>query len=189
MTTSGPRKAETIYLCALELLARDGYDNLTMEAVARQSGVNKTTLYRWWPSKDALLAAALTVAAPLRLSIPDTGGFAGDLVALGLEIGRLLSSEDTSPIVRAVLSASAARPELASVGQRFFGDRLARERVIFDRAVARGEISAGLDPAFVIDLLAGSLWTHVVLRGETFSESYVRTVVGVILRGVSSPTV
>ncbi|MEV0687281.1 TetR/AcrR family transcriptional regulator [Nocardia sp. NPDC050378] len=186
MTTSGPRKAETIYLCALELLARDGYDDLTMEAVARQSGVNKTTLYRWWPSKDALLAAALTVAAPLRISIPDTGGFAGDLTALGLEIGRLLTAEDTSPIVTAVLSASASRPELASVGYRFFRDRLEREQVIFDRAVARGEIPAGLDPALVVDLLAGALWTHLVLRGEGFSESYVRAVVGVIVHGTSS---
>ncbi|MGW5454271.1 TetR/AcrR family transcriptional regulator [Nocardia sp. NPDC003979] len=186
MTTSGPRKAETIYLCALELLARDGYDDLTMEAVARQSGVNKTTLYRWWPSKDALLAAALTVAAPLRISIPDTGTFEGDLTALGLGIGRLLTAEDTSPIVTAVLSASASRPELAAVGHRFFSDRLEREQVIFDRAAARGEIPAGLDPAVVVDLLAGSLWTHLVLRGEGFSESYVRTVVGIIVRGTSS---
>ncbi|MFC4127437.1 TetR/AcrR family transcriptional regulator [Nocardia rhizosphaerae] len=181
--TAGPRKAEVIYLAALEHLAEAGYDNMTMESVARRSGVNKTTLYRWWPSKDALLAAALTVAAPLRISIPDTGSFRGDLAALGLEIARLLTAEDTAAIAAAVLSASASRPALATVGHRFFSERLEREQAIFDRAIARGEIPADTDVGTVIDLLAGSLWARLVLRGLTLSPDYIDTIVDIVARG------
>ncbi|MEV6218159.1 TetR/AcrR family transcriptional regulator [Nocardia sp. NPDC051833] len=186
--TAGPRKAEVIYLAALELLAEAGYDDMTMEAVAHRSGVNKTTLYRWWPSKDALVAAALTVAAPLRISIPDTGTFRGDLAALGREIARLLTAEDTAAIAAAVLSASASRPALATVGHRFFSDRLEREQAIFDRAVARGEIAADTDAGTVIDLLAGSLWARLVLRGLTLGPDYVDTIADIVARGVSERT-
>ncbi|MFJ2837888.1 TetR/AcrR family transcriptional regulator [Nocardia sp. NPDC087230] len=184
---AGPRKAEVIHLAALELLAEAGYDGLTMEAVAQRSGVNKTTLYRWWPSKDALLAAALTVAAPLRISIPDTGTFRGDLAALGVEIARLLTAEDTAAIAAAVLSASASRPALATVGHQFFSERLEREQAIFDRAIARGEIPADVDVGAVIDLLAGSLWARSVLRGLPLGTDYIDTVAGIVAHGTHFP--
>ncbi len=184
--TAGPRKAEVIYLAALELLAETGYDNLTMESIAHRSGVNKTTLYRWWPSKDALLAAALTVSAPLRISIPDTGTFRGDLAALGLEIARLLTADDTAAIAGAVLSASASRPALATVSHRFFTDRLEREQAIFDKAVERGEIPADVNVGAVIDLLAGSLWAHLVLRGLPLSPDYIHTVADIVAHGTHS---
>ncbi|MFD5179756.1 TetR/AcrR family transcriptional regulator [Nocardia sp. NPDC058379] len=186
--TAGPRKAEVIYLAALELLADAGYDAMTMEAVAHRSGVNKTTLYRWWPSKDALLAAALTVAAPLRISLPDTGTFRGDLAALAREIARLLTAEDTAAIAAAVLSASASRPALATVGHRFFSERLEREQAIFDRAVARGEVPADIDAGTVIDLLAGSLWARLVLRGLTLSPDYIDTIADIVAHGTHRRT-
>ncbi|GGK40693.1 TetR/AcrR family transcriptional regulator [Nocardia camponoti] len=180
---AGPRKAETIYLTAIDLLADSGYDELTMEAVAQRSGVNKTTLYRWWPSKDALLAAALTAAAPLQISIPDTGSFRGDLTALAGEIARLLTADETAAIAAAVLSASASRPALAAAGHQFFSERLERERVIFDRAIARGEVSADIDPGVVIDLLAGALWARLVLRGLAIDPRYIDAIVDVVACG------
>ncbi|MFF2083831.1 TetR/AcrR family transcriptional regulator [Nocardia sp. NPDC058176] len=184
--TAGPRKAQQIYACALDLLAAEGFDNLTMEEVARRSGVNKTTLYRWWPSKDALLAAALTAAAPLQITIPDTGSLRGDLTALAAEIARLLTAEDTAAIAIAVLSASAQRPELAAVGHRFFGDRLEHEQQIFDRAVERGEIGPDTDTATVMDLLAGALWSHLILRGRPLTPEYLRATTDIVVRGVSA---
>ncbi|MGK5559138.1 TetR/AcrR family transcriptional regulator, partial [Actinomadura kijaniata] len=63
--TRGPRRAQQIFDATLELLAAHGYRGLTVEGVAERAGVNKTTLYRWWPSKAALLGAALTHGAPL----------------------------------------------------------------------------------------------------------------------------
>ncbi|GAA3132018.1 helix-turn-helix domain-containing protein [Nonomuraea salmonea] len=50
-----PRKQREIFDATLRLVAERGYDGLTVEGVAERSGVNKTTIYRWWPSKAALL--------------------------------------------------------------------------------------------------------------------------------------
>ncbi|AYF76781.1 TetR/AcrR family transcriptional regulator [Nocardia yunnanensis] len=185
-TGTGPRRADAIYAATLELLAAHGYDGLTMEAVAQRSGVNKTTLYRWWPSKDALFAAALTTADILAITIPDTGTLRGDLLALATDIARLLTAEATAPIVTAVLAAAPTRPQLAATGRAFFAERLAREQSVFTRAVERGELSASASASAIMDMLAGALWFRLMLRAEPLTAAYVETSVGIILDGVGS---
>ncbi|EME64339.1 TetR/AcrR family transcriptional regulator [Amycolatopsis decaplanina] len=184
-TQDGPRKAEAIFAATLELLAEHGYDKLAIEAVAARSGVNKTTLYRWWPSKDALLAAALRDSGLLTVEIPDTGSLRGDLLAVATRIHRLLTSERTAPVVTATLTASPRRPELVDVARSFFADRMAREEPIFDRATARGELRAGVDPVLVMDLLAGAIWFRLLLRGGEAGPDFLEEVVDTVLSGAA----
>ncbi len=181
--SSGPRKQEAIFAATLELLAEHGYDKLAIEAVAARSAVNKTTLYRWWPSKDALLAAALTDSGLLSLDVPDTGSLRGDLLALARHIAALLTSEHTSPIVTATLTAAPRRPELADVARSFFADRMAREQPIFERARARGELRDGIDPVSVMDLLAGAIWFRLLMRGGEASPAFLEETVNIVLDG------
>lgn len=179
----GPRRAEAIFAAALGLLAADGYDGLTMEAVAARSGVNKTTLYRWWPSKDTLLAAALAGSNLLAIDIPDTGSLRGDLLELARGIHRLLTDAATAPVAAAVLSAAPNRPRLAAIGQSFFADRLAGEHPVFQRATDRGELSPSIDPATIMDALAGAIWFRTLLRGAPTPPGYLDDVVDLILCG------
>lgn len=86
-----PRKEQQIFQATLELLAAKGYEGLTVEGVAERSEVNKTTIYRWWPSKAALLAAALVKADLLAMEPPDTGSLRGDLEALVQRVVALLT--------------------------------------------------------------------------------------------------
>ncbi|WP_191256747.1 TetR/AcrR family transcriptional regulator [Amycolatopsis oliviviridis] len=184
-TQNGPRKAEAIFAATLELLAEHGYDKLAIEAVAARSGVNKTTLYRWWPSKDALLAAALRDSGLFALDVPDTGSLRGDLLAVSAHILRLLTSEQTSPAVVATLTAGPRRPELGEVARSFFADRMAREEPIFARATARGELRDGVDPVLVMDLLAGAIWFRLLLRGGEAGPEFLEDAVDAVLDGVA----
>lgn len=183
-TQNGPRKAEAIFAATLELLAEHGYDRLAIEAVAARSGVNKTTLYRWWPSKDALLAAALSDSGLLALDVPDTGSLRSDLLAVATHIFRLLTSERTAPVVTAALAAAPRRPELGDVSRTFFADRMAKEGPIFERAAARGELAAGTDPVVVMDLLAGAIWFRLLLRGGEAGPEFLEEAVDTVLHGV-----
>jgi len=63
-------------------LARSGYAGFRMDAVASRAGVNKTTIYRRWPSRAALITALVSVMrTPLRESpLPNTGQIESDLV-------------------------------------------------------------------------------------------------------------
>ncbi|WP_262401557.1 TetR/AcrR family transcriptional regulator [Actinomadura sp. CNU-125] len=127
---SGPRRAQDVFTATLELLAARGFDGLTIEGVAERCGVNKTTIYRWWPSKAALVAAALAEGAELDLDVPDTGTLRGDLAALVGAVVALLTEPPAAGIALAALGAAARNPELAAHARAFFADRLARERPV-----------------------------------------------------------
>ncbi|MFG1999761.1 TetR/AcrR family transcriptional regulator [Spirillospora sp. NPDC048911] len=183
---TGPRRAPEIFDATLELLAAKGYDGLTIEGVAERSGVNKTTIYRWWPSKAALLGAALTRARTLHFELPDTGSLRGDLEALTGAILGLLTTPPAAEIAMAALGAAMGSRELAAHARSFFADRLAREQPIFERAVARGELSPGADPMLMLDLLAGAVWLRVAFRGLPPEEGFAERAVATVLDGAGS---
>ncbi|WP_063041418.1 TetR/AcrR family transcriptional regulator [Nocardia grenadensis] len=184
-TTARPRQAEAIFAATLELLATTGYEGLTMESVALRAGVNKTTLYRWWKSKDEVLAAALTGSDLLGFPVPDTGSLRGDLVETTRSIHHLLTDAATAPIAAAVLAASPGRPSLAAIGRMFFADRAAREHPIFRRAVERGELAEETDPRLVMDMLAGAIWFRLFLRAEPVEAADIEAAVALVLGGVA----
>jgi AcrR family transcriptional regulator len=185
-TTARPRRAEAIFAATLELLATAGYEGLTMEAVALRAGVNKTTLYRWWNSKDEVLAAALTESDLLTFPVPDTGSLRGDLIETARSIHGLLTDAATAPIAAAVLAASPGRPSLAAVGRMFFADRAAREHPLFRRAVERGELDDRTDPRLVMDMLAGAIWFRVFLRAEQVEAADIDKAVDIVLNGIAA---
>ena len=84
-TRGRPRDAQRgkeILRATQELLVEHGFEELSMDAVAARAGASKATLYRRWPSKDELVAAALEGFA-WDAPVPDTGDLRSDLVALG----------------------------------------------------------------------------------------------------------
>ncbi|GAA4968834.1 AcrR family transcriptional regulator [Nonomuraea thailandensis] len=177
-----PRKQQEIFDATLRLVAERGYDGLTVEGVAERSGVNKTTIYRWWPSKAALLGAALVESDVLGFDSPDTGSLRGDLVALVEGVRRLLTEPPGSDIAVAALGAAVRHPELDA--RRFFADRFAREREIFERAVGRGELKASADPMLIVDLLAGAVWMRSVFRGLRVDDDFATEAVSALLDGI-----
>lgn len=185
VTSPGPRRAAAILDATLDLLATRGYPDLTIEAVADRAGVNKTTIYRWWPSKATLVGAALISGAVLDLTVADTGTLRGDLIALTHQIAALLTVPPASDIAVATLGAAVHDPHLAGVVRSFFADRLARERPIVIRAMARGEIPADTDPMLLVDLLSGAVWIRAVFRGQPVEPDLVTQIVDTVLNGVT----
>ena len=130
----------------LEVLVETGYDAMSVDAVAARAGVHKTTVYRRWPTKAALVAAAAADRSEQLVPVPDTGSLVGDLTALGRSIADNLSSELGSALARTIIAAAAASAEVAEVNREFWAVRLALTETIVDRAVERGEVSADVRP-------------------------------------------
>ncbi|MBX6386240.1 MAG: TetR/AcrR family transcriptional regulator [Microbispora sp.] len=182
-----PRKKDDILDAALRLLAEKGYEGLTIEGVAERSGVNKTTIYRWWPSKAALLGTALVEARVLDFEVPDTGSLRGDLHALLRGLAGLLTTPPAADIAVAALGAAANSPELAEAAKGFFADRFAREQQIFERARERGEIDDPADAMLIMDMLAGAVWMRVVFRQLPLDDGFTERAVNAVLDGVGRP--
>ena len=118
---SGPVRSEAarqaILRATAELLVERGYDHLSMEGIAAKAGVGKQTIYRWWPSKGAVIAECLLEGTLLtnRLRLPDTGDIRSDLTTWLGTIFDLLDSDAGEGILRSLIAAAA---EHAEVGRR-----------------------------------------------------------------------
>ncbi|MFJ1455670.1 TetR/AcrR family transcriptional regulator [Nocardia sp. N2S4-5] len=165
----GPKVRAAVLAAAVAELGERGYAAFTVEEVAQRAGVHKTTVYRRWPDRDALIADALADSVAAELPIPDTGSVEADLRALA----RSLVAWINSPSGRAVLAVmvpAAGSPAPPDVMRHAFRDRIRRALPIVPRAIARGEIPVGTDPAELIKTLVAPIYFRVLIPRERVTE-------------------
>ncbi|WP_037883251.1 MULTISPECIES: TetR/AcrR family transcriptional regulator [unclassified Streptomyces] len=183
--SGGPRRRAEIFSATLDMLGSVGFDSLTIEGVAQRSGVNKTTIYRWWSSKSELLRDALLHSHILQFEIADTGSLRGDLTALAEQVQSLLDDEHRRTIVEAALVGAVRHQAMRDLVVSFLDDRFGRHRPVFERAVARGDLPADADPAPLVDAMAGALWMRVLVRRGEVAGTYTRDLVAILMDGLT----
>src|SRR5689334_2341417 len=99
------RSRERILASAFALLGETGLGGFSVDEVSRRSGVAKTTIYRHWPTREALVLDAMAGGSE-PLEVPETGSLEGDVRALASELGRLLEAAPWSPIVPSLVDAA-----------------------------------------------------------------------------------
>ncbi|HZC52478.1 MAG TPA: TetR/AcrR family transcriptional regulator [Mycobacterium sp.] len=150
---------------ALELLAEVGYDGLTMDAVAARARAGKPTIYRRWPGKAELVVDALNSVKGVP-KMPDTGSLRQDLRALA-ESTTSAESRLGAQLTIGMVNALARDAELRRVfTDKFISPRMAAFRTVFERAVARGEMSDGHDLDLLARLFPALALQQLVISGE-----------------------
>jgi len=161
-----PRDArldEAIIEAAAELLVRDGFAALTIDAVARAAGTTRPAVYRRYAGRVELTVAVLGHRFGLA-PVPDTGSLRGDLTALQAHQREMFRDPLMQAAMLGVLADVRADPQLlAAVQTRFLTPRRAQTKDMVDRAVARGEIPAGADAELLNDLVTGPLLFRAIL--------------------------
>ena len=170
----------------IEELAESGYAGLTLGAVATRAGVNKTTLYRRWGTREALVLDAMLGMAGERIPIADTGSLKGDLTALANGSAATAGSPQGQAVVRAVVAAGAHDAPLAAASHRFWTERLAIDGEIVERAIARGELPAGTDPRTVIEAVLGAIYFRLLVTAEPPDPEFLERVVATVAAGAAS---
>jgi AcrR family transcriptional regulator len=176
---------DRVLACTLAELAENGVEGVRVDRVAKAAEVNKTSVYRRWPTREALVAAALErVADDLSAQLPDTGALRTDLEAVVFGVAALL----TTPLGGALALAAAsqrANPEIAELARRQAERGAAGAAgAIHTRAVARGEWRADAPPAVVFSALVGAVLHRVLLEGAAPDEAWTRALVDLLVRGV-----
>jgi AcrR family transcriptional regulator len=171
---------DSILAATLDVLAADGYGGLTMSAVIVAAGVSSATLYRRWPTKQQLVAAALASLHSAVVDI-DTGSLEGDIAEF------LRSSADTMSIRRVDLAEDVAvelrrNPDFrAAVNEKFVVPRLVVLGHILDRACNRGELGPGLSAEVAMSFINGPLHHRVFVMGGEPTPAFLRSVVAAAL--------
>jgi AcrR family transcriptional regulator len=175
---TGERESEILDACVVELL-ENGYDRLTMDAVARRARAGKATLYRRWQSKQSLVVDAVIRSKRTdQRPAPDTGSLKGDLMALWSGHG----SVEGSRVLGVVLTALQTDDEFAAVFRtRFLAPKVATAAEVYERARARGELQAGVDPSVLGPALAGILLHRELVLGERITPARVERILDQVI--------
>jgi len=159
-----------------------GYGGLTIEGVAARAGVARPTIYRRWPSKPALVVAALVQSSRLAVPAPDTGSLRRDLMAVQHRQVELMSLPETRRITAGLVADLAADPELAETYvNEYLAPRRAAVWQVLQRGVDRGELDDKADFAFIYDLLVGPLFMRAVVWGQPLPPDAAEQTANVIL--------
>lgn len=186
-----PRSAQThraIIEATLALLAEVGYGALSLEAVAARAGAGKTTIYRWWPTKEALVREALEGMRAAEVPVPDTGDLRADLLALLRGALAILDSPTGTLVARLIAEVGANPPLFRALQSSLIEPRVRQFRDILARAQERGQLRPGLDLTVALDLIAGP-YLYRLLIGRHMGPTppdYAARMVEAICQGIEA---
>jgi AcrR family transcriptional regulator len=175
------RVREAVLDAAFAELTSVGYAALTVEAVAARAGVNKTTIYRRWPTLDDLLLDALTTWSADALPEPDTGSIETDLLALGRELADVLNGGVGRQVAAMILTAGLRSPHLSEATRRYFDHQAERAIPTVARAVDRGELPSGCDSGALLATFRAPLFYRMVTTGDPIDEDLITLATNVAL--------
>lgn len=149
----------------LEEWASHGYAALSLERVAARAGAGKAAIYRRWPSKVAIAAEAAEKYGKILTDVTDHGTLTGDLEAYLLMLRRALRHRLVRKILPDLYAEASRGSELVPVLRDLSVSRRQGGTSLIERAIARGELRAGIDRELAMDMIPASLyWGMIVTR-------------------------
>jgi AcrR family transcriptional regulator len=183
-----PELDRAILRAALELLAEEGYERMSIESIAQRAGVGKPTIYRRWPSKQAIVIDALARLTEVA-ETPTSGTARERLTAFLEELWSKASHvrDDRTPLLSHLVGEIHRDPELReAVRSTFVAQRRKRVIVLLREGIEAGEIDPGLDLDVAVDVLLGPLLARKLLTGGRISRDVGRTIVDLVFEGATS---
>ena len=166
---------------AIELLREVGYEQVTIESVATRAQVSKATIYRRWKNKPALIADAVHNYAFCKAPLIDTGTLRGDLIQVITEKIKSMKSED-GQLISGLMAIARTDGDLAEVlTQTLAGYASAAHSVIFERAVARGEISKAAKREHIFTLVPAVISFRMFMSHQSVNHKFVEDFVDDVL--------
>ncbi len=187
-----PRSEESrqsILRSTLKLLEQQGgFSELSIEAIAADANVGKTTVYRWWPTKAALVADAFSTSSEEELQFPNTGSVQRDMSLQMRRLIRVFRSQ-RGKVVAALLAGGQSDPELIEAFRdRFLWPRRKQAYQTLQRGIDRGELPVDSDFDLILDSLYGPIYMRFLIRHAKLEESFADEVCGLVMEGLKRRT-
>jgi len=168
------------------ILLEEGYARLTMERVAAESGIAKTTIYRRWPTKAAL-CMELYLEAARELQDPETGDVGLDLKHIAETIVRIQTRTVAGPALLGLIAEAQINPETKGPFLAEFSEqRRTITRRVLRRAIDCGEIQPDTDIDLVIDALGGAITFRLLQGHAPINRKFTNELIDLVLSGCRS---
>ena len=157
---------------ARELVYDLGPRAVTVDAIAAAAGVGKQTIYRWWPSKSAVIMDALIeLTDPEPTALPES---VYEAIQVQMRRVAAMFASRRGLLIREVLADAQGDADLAQdFRDRFFAHRRTRGAATLERGIAIGQLRSDLDVEDALDLLYGPLWLRLLVDYGSLSRTAV----------------
>jgi AcrR family transcriptional regulator len=173
---------DAILDAAFRLLTSPGTEVLTIDAIAAEARVGRQTIYRWWPSKGAVVADALASHAQAIVPERDTGSFAGDLAAFLADSFAGLADQKLAGRLRQIVSAAQDDEHVGRVLSDFTAVRRAALRALLERGREAGELAPDADLDMLVDMAYGVLYYRLLVGHAPLDENAARSLAAELTR-------
>ncbi|MBD0695687.1 TetR/AcrR family transcriptional regulator [Streptomyces sp. CBMA123] len=182
------RSRSAVLAATTELVAEVGYGKLTIEAIAARAGVGKQTIYRWWPSKGAVVFDAFLAVNQREggLALPDTGDLAADLRAVLRPTSDELTDPGADRTYRAIIAEILNDPALhAEYRTRLLDPLLEITRDRLRAARETGQLAPDADLDLAVELVYGPLYYRWQYRLGPLTHEHADQLVDAVLRALA----
>jgi TetR/AcrR family transcriptional regulator, regulator of autoinduction and epiphytic fitness len=174
------RSRRVILEAALDELGLVGYGALTIESVAARAGVGKSTIYRHWPGKLALVEDAFRTMKAQAI-IPESGTVRERVTAFLHQVAVLVEESTYSACMPALIDAAERDPQVRAFHCEFSRERRAVLVDVLRDAVESGELASNADPELLADALIGPIVLRRLMFFEIFDPKLVPELVEQVL--------
>ena len=175
---------EAVLQATYQLLMETGLSGVSVDEVSKRSGVAKTTIYRHWRSRSALLLDACSKMGP-KFEAPDSGTLKGDLTILAAAIVEKLRSKNFSSILPSIIDAAERDSEIASMHSQLHAGTMAPLFAVIERSKQKRELPRNCVPSEIVAAVVGPLFYRRWFSREPLDDSFVNGVVDRALRAAN----
>jgi AcrR family transcriptional regulator len=171
----------------VDLFIESGFEGTSVEAVATRASVGKATIYRRWPSKEALIVDALAGVTE-DIPVPDAGSVRADFAEMIESFQRAAAATQAGRCMGRMMAEAASHPDLwAAYHANVIEPRRTVTRGIIQRGIDRGEVRGDIDIELAIDMITGPIvYRKVMAPRETWTPDVPLRLVDTLLRGLAA---
>jgi AcrR family transcriptional regulator len=174
---------DAVLTATIELTGQVGYSALRVEDVARRAGVNRTTVYRRWPTKVHLITAALRTVCGVHNVPSRTGTLRAQLIDMAFDTVAVATSPAGQSVIR-MISMERGESDIEDIRAMLYRERIAYSVRAFEDAYERGELDDLSTASIALEAMFALVYRRLHLRMKV-DEASIETLVDIVLRGVN----
>ena len=156
---------QAILAATLSSLAAEGFDAMSVDAIAAKAGVGKQTIYRWWPSKEALVIDAIKSLQQTHDPVIETGSLRNDFLVMATNTFQTWCKPEVRGLALNLLAMMTTYPHIyQAFHEQVIAPRMEQLAQMIRRAQARGDVRQDLGASEIIGLLGGPFWYYLIFN-------------------------